>query len=104
MKRVFGERRTYWIAGILVGLTGVVSARLVAPELEGIAEALAAWGGYTLVIIAITILGLATRRGAGDAYLTTPEREAGRWEPRPGSRAQPIASAPEPCPRPTPNR
>ncbi len=77
MNRVIGERKAYWITGTVTGLAGVGLARLLAPELDGMAEVIAASAGYFLVICGITVLGLATRRGAADAYLAL-DGEAGR--------------------------
>ncbi len=70
MNRVLGEKKAYWIGGTLTGLLGIALVRLVAPELAGVAGAVAAGVGYTLVIVAITTFGLATRRAKAEAFLT----------------------------------
>ncbi len=60
MKKIL-ERKVFWIAGTIVGLTGVASVRLIVPELSGMMSTIVMISGYILSLAGIGIIACSTR-------------------------------------------
>ena len=60
MKKIL-ERKVFWIAGTVVGLTGVVVVRLIAPGFSGVLNSIVMISGYILSLVGIGIIACSTR-------------------------------------------
>lgn len=60
MKKIL-ERKVYWIAGTIVGLTGVAAVRLIAPGLSGVMNTIAMISGYVLSLAGIGIIACSAK-------------------------------------------
>lgn len=60
MKKIL-ERKVYWIAGTVVGLTGVAAVRLIAPGLSGVMNTIVIISGYVLSLAGIMIVAFSTK-------------------------------------------
>jgi hypothetical protein len=55
------ERKSYWVSGTAVALSGVAAVRLIAPELGGVISKTVLISGYFLSLAGIIIIAYGTK-------------------------------------------
>lgn len=67
MKRI-RENKNFWISGTLTALAGVICARIISPEMDGLSGKAALVLGYVLALAGIIVLARSVNRSGSEKY------------------------------------